>query len=183
LSDAVAGSDPLPGRASAGGRAERRDGGGDRLAQVVFALLVLACFAALIVTQRLKHTPTAVQKFKMTNVIEPAAAGELREEHISFKLARADRVTVSIVSSSGEEVATLVRNLPVGRYKTLSLRWNGRRGIAHGYRVLRRPDGYTTLLPVNQGRLAAPGEYGVQVSLREQDRLVPSPRSFKLVGP
>jgi hypothetical protein len=154
-----------------------------RLAQVVFALLVLGCFAALLVTQRLKHTPTLVQAFKLTHVIAPGSTGEAKEEHISFKLAKADEVTVTIESSSGEVVATLVRDLPVGRYKTLSLRWDGRRGTAHGYGVLRRADGYTTLLPRNRGQIAPPGEYTVRASLREQSHSVPSPRSFKLVGP
>jgi hypothetical protein len=153
------------------------------LGRIVFALLVLGCFAALLITQRLKHTPTLVQGFKLTNVIEPASSGALKEEHIAFKLAKADAVTVTIEGSSGETVATLVRDLRVGRYKTLSLRWNGRRGAAHGYSVLRRADGYTTLIPVNRGPVAAPGEYTVRVGLREQDRSVPSSRSFKLVGP
>jgi hypothetical protein len=181
LTGASAGSDPLPGRSSSANQVGQRVGNSDRVAQVVFALLVLACFAALIVTQRLKHTPTAVQAFKMTNVLEPTAGGELKEEHISFKLAKADRVTVTILSSSGEEVATLVRDLPVARYKQLSLRWNGRRGTAQGYAVLRRQDGYTTLIPTNHGGPAPAGEYSVRVSLGEQDRSVPSPRSFKLV--
>jgi hypothetical protein len=148
----------------------------------VFALLVLACFAALLVTQRLKHTPTTVQAFKLTPVFSPTSGGELKEEHISFKLAKADVATVTIVSSSGEEVATLLRNLQVPRYKQLSLRWNGRRGEAHGYAVLRRRDGYATLLPANRGRRAPAGEYRVQVSLRSH-RPVLSPRSFTLVGP
>jgi hypothetical protein len=156
---------------------------GDRLARGVFALLVVACFAALLVTQRLKHTPTLVQRFRLTHVIAPASVGESKEERISFLLAKADEVTVTIESSSGETVATLVRDLPVGRYKTLSLRWNGRRGTAHGYGVLRRPDGYTTLLPVNRGQLAPPGEYTVRVALRHEGHSVPSPRTFKLVGP
>ena len=199
----AAGSEEPSGRAGAGhGATQRRDDGAPRrddgaprrddgaprrgdgvelLPRVVFALLVLACFGALIVTQRLKHTPTAVQHFKRTNVIAPASGGESKEEHISFELTRADRVTVTIESSSGVEVATLVSDLPVARYKTLSLRWNGRRGTAHGYRVLRRADGYTTLLPVNRGAPAPAGEYSVRVSLREQGRSVPSPRSFKLV--
>jgi len=167
----------------AGGRARQRSDGGDWVGPVVFALLVLACFAALIVTQRLKHTPTAVQEFKLTHVISPTSGGESKEEHISFKLTRADKVTVTIVSSTEEEVATLVRDLPVPRYKTLSLRWNGRRGTAGGYGVLRRADGYTTLLPANRGQGAPAGEYIVRVSLLEQGRSVPSPRSFKLVRP
>jgi hypothetical protein len=148
----------------------------------VFALLVLGCFMALLITQRLKHTPTLVQGFKLTHVIAPASSGESKEEHIAFKLAKADEVTVSIESSSGETVATLVRDLPVGRYKTLSLRWNGHRGTAHGYGLLRRADGYTTLLPRNRGQIAPPGEYSVRVGLRKEDRSVPSTRTFKLVG-
>ena len=154
---------------------------GERLARVVFALLVLACFAAFLITQRLKHTPTAVQEFKLTNVLAPAANGESKEEHIAFKLARADDVTVTIESSAGNEVATLVRDLPTPRYRILSLRWNGREGVAHGYATLRRADGYTTLLPANRGRLAPAGEYRVRVSLREQGHSVQSPRDFTLV--
>jgi hypothetical protein len=186
LTGASAGSQPLPGRAGrerAGtyGGARGSRGKGDRVAPAVFALLVLACFVALLVTQRLKHTPTVVQAFKLTHVISPKSTGESREEHISFKLAKADRVTVTIVSSSGVDVATLVRDLPVPRYKQLSLRWNGRRGVAQGYSVLRRKDGYSTLLPVNRGSLAPPGEYRVQVSLPSHGPVL-SPRSFKLVG-
>ena len=51
-------------RAGDGRRGTRRTA--DPLARVVFALLVLACFAAFFLTQRLKHTPTAVQRFKLT---------------------------------------------------------------------------------------------------------------------
>jgi hypothetical protein len=182
LSEASAGGEPLPGPVSAG-EAQRCGGRVELLPRLVFALLVLACFAALIVTQRLKHTPTAVQAFKMTNVLAPSSSGESKEEHISFKLTKADVVTVRIESSSGEDVATLVSDLPVARYKTLSLRWNGRRGTAHSYGVLRRPDGYTTLLPANRGAPAPAGEYSVRVSLREQGHSVPSTRSFKLVRP
>lgn len=160
------------------------DGGsGELLARVVFALLVIGCFAVLLITQRLKHTPTLVQEFKLTNALAPATGGVLEEEHISFKLAKADQVTVTIESFSGETVATLVRDLPVGRYKTLSLRWNGHEGIARGYGLLRRADGYTTLVPRNRGVLAPPGEYSVRVNLRKEDRSVPSTRTFKLVGP
>jgi hypothetical protein len=155
---------------------------GERLARVVFALLVTACFAALLLTQRLKHTPPLVATFKLTKVIAPASGGEAKEERIAFKLAKADVVTVSIESSSGRTVATLVRALPVPRYKIVSLRWNGREGAAAGFAVLRRADGYTTLLPHNRGSVAPPGEYTVRVSLSNADRAVPLPRTFKLVG-
>ncbi len=156
---------------------------GDRLARVVFALLVLGGFIALLVTQRLKHTPPLVASYKLARVIAPNSSGQSKEERIAFKLSKADLVTVSIESASEEVVATLVRDLPVKRYKTVSLRWNGHRGTATGYGVLRRADGYTTLLPVNRGPIAAPGEYTVRLTLRKEARSVPLPRTFKLVGP
>jgi hypothetical protein len=132
----------------------------DPLARAVFALLVLGCFAAFFVTQRLKHTPTAVQRFQLTPVFSPTPTGHIKEELISFKLAKGDEVTVTIVDSAENTVATLVRDRPVVRYKQFSLRWNGVTGT---------------------GRPASAGEYRVRVDLREQHRSVFSPRSFTLV--
>jgi hypothetical protein len=137
---------------------------GDRPARVVFALLVLACFAAFFMTQRLKHSPTAVQLFKLTPFFSPTLARH-RQERISFRLARSDEVTVTIVDSAGSEVATLARGRPVARYKPFKLRWNGRVGTS------------------SNGPLAPAGKYHVHVSLREQHRSVFSPRSFTLIGP
>jgi hypothetical protein len=153
---------------------------GDRPAQVVFAVLVLACFAAFFLTQRLKHTPTAVQQFRLTPFFSPTPAGHIKQERISFKLAEADEATVTIINSSGDTVATLVGNYPVARYKPLSLRWNGRLGTAHRYETLTGPDGRPVLVPATRGKLARAGEYRVRVSLRKQDRSVLSPQSFTL---
>jgi hypothetical protein len=155
----------------------------DRLAQIVFALLVLACFAAFILTQRLKHTPTPVQHFRLTPRFSPTPQGHIKQERISFKLARADTVTVTILNSAGDTVATLVRGRPVARYKQLSLRWNGRRGAPHGYAVVVAADGTTIVTPDNTGALATAGEYRVHVTLRAQHRTVPGPRTFTLVRP
>jgi hypothetical protein len=173
-------------RAGADATGIHRDAGRptqDRPAQVVFALLVLACFAAFFVTQRLKHTPTAVQRFELTPAFLPTSAGGLKEERISFKLAKADEVTVTIENSAGNTVATLVRDHPVLRYKQFSLRWNGRVGTARRYVALHMADGHTILLPANEGKIAPAGEYRVSVSLRRQDRTIRSPRSFTLVDP
>ncbi len=150
---------------------------------MVFALLVLACVAALFVTQRLKHTPTAVQQFKLTPRFSPTASGQLKQERISFKLARADEVTVTIINAKGDLAATLLRDRPVPRYKPFSLRWNGRLGTARRYAVLQGAHGRTIVLPATDGALAPAGEYRVRVSLREESRTVLSPRSFTLVGP
>ncbi|HEY2537213.1 MAG TPA: hypothetical protein VGI24_09555 [Solirubrobacteraceae bacterium] len=157
--------------------------GVDRLAQVVFALLVLACFAAFIVTQRLKHTPTPVQSFRLTPRFSPTPQGHIKQEQISFKLARADAVTVTILDAAGNTVATLLRDRPVARYKQLSLRWNGRRGAPHGYGVVVSESGTTIVTPRNTGALAPAGEYRVHVTLRAQHRTVPGPRAFTLVRP
>jgi hypothetical protein len=160
-------------------RGGRGNGGppAQRLAGVVFAGLVLACFAAFAVTQRLKHSPTAVQNFMMDRAFQPARApaaacrgrvprqlvnASKQIEYLSFKTAQADAVTVQVVDSAGDAVATIVRALPVERYKQLSLCWNGHRGAAQ------------------RGRLAPPGEYRVQVSLRRQQLTRLSPNSFTL---
>jgi hypothetical protein len=154
----------------------------DRLAQMVFALLVLACFAAFFVTQRLKHTPTAVQQFRLTPRFSPTPSGHIKEERISFKLARADEVTVTIINATGDLVATLVRDHPVPRYKVFSLHWNGRAGTASRYGRLQGAGGHTILRPATEGRLAPAGEYRVRVRLRGRTLPVLSPRSFTLVG-
>jgi len=167
----------------AGDRARNGAPRADPLAAAVFALLVLACFAAFFVTQRLKHTPTSVQRFKRTPRFSPYPSGHNKLEQISFKLDRADAVTVTIIDSAGNGVATLLTGYPVPRYKTLSLRWNGRRGPAHGYTLLKTAGGHAYVVPHNRGPLAAAGEYRVKVMLRRQARTVESPWTFTLVGP
>jgi hypothetical protein len=152
------------------------------LALVVFVLLVLACFAAFFITQRLKHTPTVLQRFERTPTFSPGAADpEQRQERISFKLDHADHVTVSVIDSKGNVVAVLVRDYPAARYKQLSLRWNGREGTARRYAVLTSETGHRSILPVNTGRVAPAGEYRVRVYIHGLQREVLSPWSFTLV--
>jgi hypothetical protein len=153
----------------------------DPAARAVFALLVVACFVAFFLTQHLKHTPTAVQVFKLTTRFSPTPAGHIKQEQISFRLARTDEVTVSIVDSAGTEVARLLHDHPVERYKQLSLRWTGRLGTAHGYTLVPGPNGRAALQSRISGPPAPAGEYRVRVTLREQRRSVLSPRSFTLV--
>jgi hypothetical protein len=156
----------------------------DPLARSLFALLVLACFAAFFITQRLKHTPTPVQRFERTPTFEPfSPLPERRLEQISFKLASAERVTVAIVDSNLNTVATLLTRYPLPRYKQFSLRWNGRRGGPHGYQLIVRPDGHRITVPRNRGSLAPPGEYRVRVTLLGKGgREIYSPWSFTLEG-
>jgi hypothetical protein len=154
----------------------------ESLARFIFAALVIACFAAFFITQRLKHTPTVVQNFKLAGRFSPYGPAGHNGEQISFKLAAADEVTVTVINTAGSTVATLLVNQPVTRYKQFSLRWNGRRGRAHGYGQMVSPGGRAILLPRVHGAIAPPGEYRVEVSLRKTHHLVPSPHSFTLVG-
>lgn len=156
--------------------------GSDPLARIVFALLVLACFAAFLITQRLKHTPTAVQKFELTPFFSPYPTGHIKQASISFKLANAEDVTVTVIDSDGNTVATLVRDYPVARYKQFSLRWDGHRGIAYRFGTLRTSRGFTIVVPQNSGALAPAGEYRVRVSLHHHSPVL-SPQSFTLVAP
>jgi hypothetical protein len=149
----------------------------------VFAALVLACFAAFLITQRLKHTPTAVHSYKLANSFSPYAAGPAKLEAIALELANTEAVTVTIVDSDGNTVATLVRNHPLVRYKDFSLRWNGRRGSARGYDYQVTAAGHRILVPRTDGRIAPPGEYRVGVSLRRRGQQLLLPRSFALVKP
>jgi hypothetical protein len=155
--------------------------GGDPLARTVFCVLVLACLLAFFLTQRLKHTPTVVQEFKLDPYFSPTPGGKHKQEAISFKVEHAERITVQVLdTASGDVVATLVRNLAAPRYKIVSLRWDGRRGVAHRIRIGHTASGRAVLIPRNTGSLAPAGEYRVKVA-REHGRSVLSTRSFTLV--
>ncbi|HST56276.1 MAG TPA: hypothetical protein VLJ42_10365 [Solirubrobacteraceae bacterium] len=134
------------------------------LAPVVFAALVLASFAAFFVTQRLKHTPTVVQRFMLAPYFAPIPRGANKLERISFRIKQADAVTVTVINAAGASVATLAHSRPLARYTQLSLRWNGRAGT-----------------PTHPGAPAPAGEYRVRVTLHHQHRSVLSPHTFKLV--
>ncbi len=179
MSGADPGSAALAGAAGAadGHHATAEQRSAQRLAQLVFAVLVLACFAAFGLTQRLKHSPAAIQNFEQTPAFYPAHApaaacrGRVatalvgtskRIEYVSFKPAQTSPVTVSVVNAAGGEEATLVRGLPVKRYKQLSLCWNGQRG------------------PSQRGGLAPAGEYRLRVSVHGRELPVYSPSEFAL---
>jgi hypothetical protein len=95
-----------------------------RLATVVFCALVVATVAAFFVTQRLKRSTPVVRSVQTQLVVSPNGDGRKDRARISFFLPKADRVTVSITDSKGDEVRRLAdRRLERGRHK---FRWNGR---------------------------------------------------------
>jgi hypothetical protein len=148
-----------------------------RPAQIVFAALVLASFAAFFITQRLKHTPTVVQRFELIPFFSPTPTGHHKQERISFKLKANDQVTVTILDAAEAPVATLAHDRPLARYRQLSLLWNGHEGANTS--ASETPG--LLVQSFNAGPLAPAGEYHVRVSLRRQDRTVISPKGFKLV--
>jgi hypothetical protein len=129
------------------------------LSRWVFALLVLASFAAFFVTQRLKHTPTAVQGFERTPYFSPVARGAHSVERVSFRIKQTDYVTVTVVNSLDDDVATLTRDELLRKYVRRHLTWSGR---------------------TDSGRLAPDGDYRIRVRLRNQGRSVVSTRPFRL---
>lgn len=164
------------------GAAPARQARVDPLAAGVFAVLVIACFAAFLITQRLKHTPSLVPVFNLTPNFAPSPRGQHKQEQISFKLAKADAVTATVLDAGGRVVATLLRDFPVSRYKLLSLRWSGHRGSALALSSERTASGRAVLVPALRGPLAPAGEYRVRLHLRRQDRTVESRRAFQLIG-
>jgi hypothetical protein len=176
LTESAAGADGVPDRAGSPAA------GSDPVAGIVFAVLVAACFAAFLITQRLKHTPTAVHRYKLSTAFSPYPGSHAKLEEISFELANAEPVTVTIIDSDGNTVATLLHDFPAPRYKDVSLRWNGRRGVAHRVGHLITPGGRSIPVPDNRGALAPAGEYRVSLSLRDHGQVL-LPRSFSLVRP
>jgi hypothetical protein len=120
-----------------------------RLAQVLFAVLVVATGAAFFLTQRLKLAPRAVRTLTVTRAISPYVP--YRRASIRIRLTRPDRATVSIIDSRGDVVRRLVTDRPYRPDQRIQLLWNGRDA---------------------RGRVVPDGVYRVRVSLRRQGRSV-----------
>lgn len=170
--------------AAAGGgeRAENAQTG--RLSALVFALLVLASFAAFFLAQRLKHIPTAVQDLKLDPAFYPDGGGAPRREPISFEIERPDLVTVEILDTAGAPVATLARARPLAAYTQLDLRWNGRRGLPRQAGVV-QPNapagGRPARASAAAGAPAPAGEYRLRIRLLQRKLEVRSPASIELI--
>jgi hypothetical protein len=170
------------GEGSASGLAARGQGGTESLARAVFVALVLGCIGAFFLTQHLKHTPTVLQEFRLTPFFSPYPGGPQPDEAISFKIEHREAVTVAIIDTAGNTVATLVRDRTLERYKTFSLRWDGRRGTARRYEHLESATGRPILLALSPGAIAPAGEYRIEVTLHRAHKTVRSSRSFTLVA-
>jgi hypothetical protein len=120
-----------------------------RLAQLTFALLVCATFAAFFVTQRLKRSPLVVRQRTVTSVFSPNGDGRRDTASIRVEIKRADDVTLSILDSEDRVVRRLAVDRREPGRRPIQFTWNGR-DAAH--------------------RVVPDGTYRVRVSLRHEGR-------------
>jgi hypothetical protein len=133
----------------------------DPLAGLVFVLVLAATFAALGVTQALKHAPTAVQQLEISPArLTLGAAGEAGTERFEFHIQHSDHITVGVIDSRGTTVRTVVRDRWLRGYKTIVLYWKGLEA---------------------RRREAPAGTYRLRIYLERQKREVLSPVTFELV--
>lgn len=126
-------------------------------ARVAFTLLVLATFGAFFVAQELKSTPPVVVDLTVTPFFSPNGDGRFDRARASFRVRRADRVTVTVVDSRGDEVRELLDGRRVRRGRRLRVAWDGRTA---------------------DGRPAPDGVYRIRTSLRRQGRSATLPRDI-----
>ena len=102
-----------------------------RAAVIVFGVLVVATFAAFFVAQRLKNAPSVVQALKIATGVHqkgdppafsPNGDGRRERARITFRLKKADDVTVHILNADGDQVRKLIRPAPQGLHASSSRR-------------------------------------------------------------
>ncbi len=129
-----------------------------RLATALFAVLVVATFAAFFVAQRLKNSPTLLQEFRADPVLSPNQDGRKDRARVRFLLKRADTVTIAVVDRDGDEVRELL-STETPAYREVRATWDGRD---------------------DDGERVADGIYRYRITLQEQGRSLIFPRAVRL---
>jgi hypothetical protein len=126
--------------------------------RAIFVVLIAATFGAFFVAQRLKNSPSVIQKVTYNGVFSPNRDGRKDRLRINFRLKESDDVTVSVLDDDGDRVRELLDDRSVPAYTTLtpSLSWDGRD---------------------DEGRMLPDGRYRIRLTLRRQGRSVVLPRS------
>jgi len=128
-------------------------------ARVIFAVLVVATFAAFFVAQRLKHTPTVLQRVHGPLLFSPNGDGRKDTLVVSFELKRADAVSVDVLDRGANPVASLLSDRSVRAHRAVTVRWNGR---------------------TEAGARAPDGAYRIRVTLRDEGRTVSIRHRYRL---
>ena len=92
------------------------------------AALLVATASAFVVTEKLKLTPNPIVGPQVDKVFSPICDCTSDSATISFRLRRADRISVEIVDSSGSVVRELARARFEPRNRVVTFVWNGRDG-------------------------------------------------------
>jgi hypothetical protein len=128
-----------------------------RAARIVFAALVVATIGAFFLAQRVKSTPATLARFSVLPVCSPNQDSRLDGCRAAFLLRKAEDVSVSVIDADGEEVAEVLSDMPVGRYKGVRVLWRGE---------------------TDEGGRAPHGRYRFRLTLRRQGRSIVLPKSF-----
>ena len=119
-----------------------------RLAQVLFAVLLLATGASFLLAQRIKQQPKAVDARTLTRVFSPNGDGVTDVARFSIRLERGDDVDATVLNRRTDRE---VRHLFVGRHvpadRTVFFSWDGRTDSG-----ARAPDAYYKLLITLRGQ-------------------------------
>ena len=129
------------------------------LARVVFALLVAATFGAFFVSQKLKNAESVAEYTKLRHYFSPNGDGVRDRDRISFKVEKADRLTVTVVNLDGDRVRRLATGVDARPERPVTVVWDGR---------------------TDDGIRAPDGRYRLQVGLRRTGRTVTIPGAFNV---
>jgi flagellar hook assembly protein FlgD len=122
-----------------------------RVAQIAFALLVVATFGAFFVAQRLKARTPLVLEVGSWPLFSPNQDGRRESTRWSFELKRDDQLSAWVVDDDGDEVRMLADGVQTDAYERTRFDWDGR---------------------TDEGTMAPDGEYRLRLSLRSQGRSI-----------
>jgi hypothetical protein len=121
-------------------------------------VLLLATATAFAVTQRLKLDRSPVTAPRFDRVIGPTCDCERARGLFGLRLRVRDRVDVTIVNASGDDVRTLARDLPRPP-GPVAFRWDGRDG---------------------DGDVVPDGRYRLRIRLREEGQTITVPTEIRV---
>lgn len=142
---------------AAGGTNRRR-----LLAPIVFAVLVAATVAAMIVTQRVRRHGLVLDKVKVTEAFTPDGDRDADKAVIRFRLTREETIDISILDDDDRAVRTLIDDEPHSDHKLLRFYWNGLD---------------------DDGALAPQGTYSLRILLHRRGRTITPSETILLVEP
>ncbi len=97
-----------------------------RLTAGVFAVLVLATFAAFFVAQRLKNAPPVLGQIGVRGVFSPNRDGRFDVTRLTFRVKETDTVSVAVLDVNGDQVRELLGGRHVAKGTLVRLKWDGR---------------------------------------------------------